>query len=138
MHQVEDAEDTIAKTIVNWDLSLAEPNATIVMFQELVLACSSFAPPTLSSLSSNPDLSAFNKDRVSYLTWRLQVQAKLQENANDFLSKTAKCEYVFSLTFGLASNHLWGSQDQTTGKMCFSSAKEMLEFLNEQCGDPNS
>jgi hypothetical protein len=53
------------------------------------------------------------------------------------LSEKTKCDYVFSLTTSLAGDHLQGSQDLATGEICFSSSKVMLEFHDNQFGNPD-
>ncbi len=133
MQQVQNAEEAVADR----DHRLAERDAIIAMLRELVLARSSSTTAIMSRFTSIPDPPAFDSTRATYLTWRSQVQAKLRGNADHFLSKTAKCNYVFSLTTGLASDHLRGSQDLATGEMRFSSSKEMLEFLDKRFGNPD-
>jgi hypothetical protein len=130
--QIQKAEETLA----DQEHRLAEGDATVATLQELVPARGSSATAPPSCYTSILDLSAFNSNRASYLTWQSQVEAKLWGNANHFLSERVNCDQVFLLTSALASDHLRDSQDLATGEMHFSSTREMLEFFNKRYGNP--
>ena len=64
------------------------------------------AIPTKSAKIPDPPILTDGKD-PTFKSWKLQIQGKLQVNADHFPTNEAQMAYVFSQTGGDAQGHLW-------------------------------
>jgi len=63
----------------------------------------------------------------AFASWKLQIQDKLEVNADHFLTERSRMAYVFNRTGGNAQAHLQPKYEDTTNP--FLSATEMITFL---------
>jgi len=70
----------------------------------------------------------------AFANWKLQIQDKLEVNADHFLTERSRMAYVFGRTGGDAQKHLSPKYEDATTP--FLSATEMITFLANVYEDP--
>ena len=72
----------------------------------------------------------------TFISWRIQLRAKLRDNADHFPTKQSVMDYIFGCTSGTAQGHLETRHDEDS-PMRFTSREDMFALLATVFTNPN-
>jgi hypothetical protein len=118
--------------------SSTPPETTLTDTQRLTTALEKLAPRNIDrtrSMKLTDPLLLTDGVEPTFENWKLQLQDKLEINADHFLTPRARMAYVFSRTGGDAQTHL-RPRYSTDAMDPFTDEQELIEHLSNVYEDP--